>query len=343
MTAATTTLAQHLARTQKPAAEDWAALMRFFCDEKMPDSEKAAALETLAVREVDGEMLAACANYILSQAVPLPLDNGAVDVCGTGGDKSRSGVKTFNISTAAAFVVAACGQPVIKHGNRAVSSQAGSSDVLAALGVRICADAASAQGDLSSFDLCFVAAPAFHPVLKHAAAARRAYGKPSFFNLLGPLCNPARVMRQVMGVYDAKYLTPVAEAAAALGKTDMLVLHSGDGLDEISLAAPTEARRLCGGRIETLTLGPETAGLALQPLDALAGGDAAQNAAIIRALFDNPSGAQADMVALNAGAALWVCGVAADLHEGYRLALAAMQNRQAALLLERMRAQGQAA
>lgn len=336
MTAPLATLALHLSQTPQPAAEDWAALIHAFCDEETPNDEKTAALETLAVREVDGEMLAACANYILSQAMPLPLDTNAVDVCGTGGDKSRSGIKTFNISTAAAFVVAACGQSVIKHGNRAVSSQAGSSDVLAALGVRICADAAAAQDDLSTFGLCFVAAPAFHPVLKHAAAARRAYGKPSFFNLIGPLCNPARVTRQVMGVYDTKYLAPVAEAAAALGKTDMLVLHSDDGLDEISLAAPTQVRRLHSGRIDTLTLAPEDAGLMPQPLDRLAGGDAAQNAAIIRALFDDPAGAAADMVALNAGAALWVCGEAEDLRGGYLLAQQALQNGKAAALLRRM-------
>jgi anthranilate phosphoribosyltransferase len=336
MTAALAPLAQHLLQAQQPAAEDWAALMHAFCDEEIPNDEKTAALQTLSARAIDGEMLAACANYILSQAMPLPLDARAVDVCGTGGDKSRSGIKTFNISTAAAFVVAACGRSVIKHGNRAVSSQAGSSDVLAALGVRICSDAAAAQNDLSAFGLCFVAAPAFHPVLKHAAAARRAYGQPSFFNLLGPLCNPARVTRQVIGVYDARYLAPVAEAAAALGKTDMLVLHSDDGLDEISLAAPTQARRLHRGRIESLTLSPQDAGLTPQPLDSLAGGDAAQNAAIIRALFDNPAGAAADMVALNAGAALWVCGAAADLRGGYLLAQDALQSGKPAALLRRM-------
>ncbi|MFN7114700.1 MAG: anthranilate phosphoribosyltransferase [Alphaproteobacteria bacterium] len=343
MTAPLATLAQHLLHAQNPAPEDWAALMQAFCDEKTADADKAAALQTLAGRAIDGSMLAACANYILSQAMPLPLDTAAVDVCGTGGDKSRSGIKTFNISTAAAFVVAACGQNVIKHGNRAVSSQSGSSDVLAALGVSVCADAAGAQRDLSAFGLCFVAAPAFHPVLKHVAAARRAYGQPSFFNLLGPLCNPARVTRQVMGVYDAKYLTPVAEAAAALGKTDMLVLHSDDGLDEISLAAATQARRLKDGRIETLLLTPQDAGLMLQPLDDLAGGDAAENAAIIRAVFDAPAGAAADMVALNAGAALWVCAAAPDLRGGYNLARQALQNGAAGALLRRMDGRTQAA
>lgn len=335
-----TLLARHLTQTPAPAAEDWAALMRAFCAADMDDTAKTEALGILAARPIDGEMLAACAAFLLTQAAPLPLGTpDAIDVCGTGGDKSRSGIKTFNISTAAAFVAAAAGQRVIKHGNRAVSSQAGSSDVLSALGVRIAENAAAAAADLDSFGLCFVAAPAFHPVLKHAAAARRAHGQPTLFNLLGPLCNPARVTRQVMGVFSPEYLTPVAEAAAALGKTDMLVLHSDDGLDEISLAAPTSARLLRGGRVEPLTLTPEDAGIAAQSLDNLAGGDAAENARIIRTVFENPEGAAADMVALNAGAALWVAGRAQNLEDGYHQAIDTLKNARAQDILSRMRQQ----
>jgi len=340
MTQNITLLARHLAQIPAPAAEDWAALMRAFCAADMDDTAKTEALGILAARRIDGEMLAACAAFLLTQAAPLPLGTPeAIDVCGTGGDKSRGGIKTFNISTAAAFVAAAAGQPVIKHGNRAVSSQAGSSDVLSALGVRIAENAAEAAADLDAFGLCFVAAPAFHPVLKHAAAARRAHGQPTFFNLLGPLCNPARVTRQVMGVFSAEYLTPVAEAAAALGKTDMLVLHSDDGLDEISLAAPTSARLLRGGRVEHLTLTPEDAGIALQSLNAAAGGDAAENARIIRAVFENPEGAAADMVALNAGAALWVADRAQNLEDGYLQAIDTLKNARAQNMLSRMRKQ----
>lgn len=340
MTQNITLLARHLTQIPAPAAEDWAALMCAFCAADMDDTAKTEALGILAAHRIDGEMLAACAAFLLAQAAPLPLGTPeAIDVCGTGGDKSRGGIKTFNISTAAAFVAAAAGQPVIKHGNRAVSSQAGSSDVLSALGVRIAENAADAAADLDAFGLCFVAAPAFHPVLKHAAAARRAHGQPTFFNLLGPLCNPARVTRQVMGVFSAEYLTPVAEAAAALGKTDMLVLHSDDGLDEISLAAPTSARLLRGGRVEHLTLTPEDAGIALQSLNAAAGGDAAENARIIRAVFENPEGAAADMVALNAGAALWVADRAQNLEDGYHQAIDTLKKARAQNMLSRMRKQ----
>ncbi|HRJ66601.1 MAG TPA: anthranilate phosphoribosyltransferase [Alphaproteobacteria bacterium] len=331
-------LAQHLTQSAAPAAEDWADLMRGFCAPAIEDSAKSEALSILAARRIDGEMLAACAAFLLAEATPLPLhDTQAIDVCGTGGDKSREGVKTFNISTASAFVAAAAGQSVIKHGNRAVSSQAGSSDVLAALGVAIAENAENATADLDAFGLCFVAAPAFHPVLKHAAAARRAHGQPTFFNLLGPLCNPARVTRQIMGVFSAHYLTPVAEAAAALGKTDMLVLHSEDGLDEISLAAPTAARLLRGGRIESLTITPADAGIQIQSLRDAAGGSAAENAQIIETLFKAPQGAAADIVALNAGAALWLAGRAADIAGGYALALQTLQNGGAQDMLARMR------
>jgi len=306
-------IADHIARTPRPAAEDWQALMAAFCDETIPDDDKTAALAALQSVDITGEMLAACAGYLLAQAMPLALPQNALDVCGTGGDKSRENVKTFNISTAVAFVLAAGGVDVIKHGNRAVSSQAGSSDVLAALNVPIAATERAAQESFRTHSLCFVAAPAFHPCLKSMAAARRAFGKPTFFNLLGPLCNPARVTRQVMGVFDAGYLRPVAEAALALGKTDMLVLHSRDGLDEISIAAPTDICRIQNGQITAVTVTPEEAGITPAPLAALAGGDAAQNAAIIRKIFAAPEGAAADIVILNAAAGFLAAGLENDL------------------------------
>ncbi len=336
MTAGIDKITAHILATPHPAPDDWTALMQAFCNPQTTDDTKAAALAALAAREIDGDMLAACASYLLTQALPLDIDIQAIDVCGTGGDKSREGVKTFNISTAAAFVIAAAGQGVIKHGNRAVSSQAGSSDVLIALGAPAAENADDVRASYTAHKLGFVAAPAFHPVLKHAAAARRAYGLPSFFNLLGPLCNPARVTRQMMGVFDARYLQPVAEAAKALGKTHMMVLHSADGLDEISLAAPTKAALLQDGNITTITITPEDAGIKPQPLETLAGGDAVQNAAIIRGIFAVPRGPGADMIALNAGAALWLCGQADDLHQGFVRAQNALQSGAAHTLLTQM-------
>ncbi len=336
MTAGIDKITAHILATPHPAPDDWTALMQAFCDPQTTDDTKAAALPALATRDIDGDMLAACASYLLTQALPLDIDIQAIDVCGTGGDKSREGVKTFNISTAAAFVIAAAGQGVIKHGNRAVSSQAGSSDVLAALGTPAAENADDVRRSYTAHKLGFVAAPAFHPVLKYAANARRAYGRPSFFNLLGPLCNPARVTRQMMGVFDARYLQPVAEAARTLGKTHMIVVHSDDGLDEISLSAPTKAALLHGGNITTRTITAEEAGIKCQPLGALAGGDAAQNAAIIRSIFASPRGTGADMIALNAGAALWLCGQAGDLREGAERAQNALQSGAAHTLLSQM-------
>lgn len=336
MTSFMAAIAAHILQTPQPGQEDWASLMQAFCDPQTADEDKAAALDALAAREMDGDMLAACAEYLLAQALPLDIDVRAIDVCGTGGDKSRSGVKTFNISTASAFVIAAAGQGVIKHGNRAVSSQAGSSDVLSALGLPAAESAEAARRSFDRHGLCFVSAPAFHPALKYAAAARRAYGKPSFFNLLGPLCNPARVQRQVMGVFDSRYLQPVAEAARRLGKTDMMVLHSDDGLDEISLAAPTQVARLKDGILTKDVFSPEQAGVHPRDLSALAGGDADMNARIIRAIFKAPEGAGADIIALNAGAALWLAGKAESLMEGCQLAQETLKNGKAAGLLDAM-------
>lgn len=313
-------IAAHILATPVPAADDWAALMAYFCDDAVPDSDKAAALSDLQSIEVTGDMLAACAGYLLSQALPLDLPATALDVCGTGGDKSRGNIKTFNISTAVSFVLAAGGVDVVKHGNRAVSSQAGSSDVLAALGVAITTDNVSAQKTFNKHRLCFVAAPAFHPCLKSLATARRMLGQPTFINLLGPLCNPARVTKQVMGVFDKKYLMPVAIAAQQLGKTDMMVLHSADGLDEISIAAPTDICHIQNGKIESISFPPEEGGIQPQPLTALAGGDAAENARIIRHIFANPDGAGANIIALNAGAGFVVAGKDQSIADGTRRA-----------------------
>ncbi len=313
-------IAQHIIATANPPAEDWATLMATFCDPSIADQDKADMLAALQAVDITGDMLSACAAYLLSQALPLSLDTNALDVCGTGGDKSKNNIKTFNISTAVAFVLAAGGVPVIKHGNRAVSSQSGSSDVLAALKVPVCTSAEQAQATFAQHNLCFVAAPAFHPCLKSLATARKMLGQPTFMNLLGPLCNPARVTKQVMGVFDRKYMEPVAHAAQLLGKTDMMILHSADGLDEISIAAPTHICRLQNGKISSYDITPEDAGMPPASLSALAGGDATQNAGIIYDIFTRPEGPAADIIILNAAAGFITSGKATDLKQGAHLA-----------------------
>jgi anthranilate phosphoribosyltransferase len=312
--------------------KDWSAYMDRLCDESLPLPDKIAALRDVADDDITPAMLTACAEYILERAVPLEIADSAIDVCGTGGDSGK-GVKTFNISTAAAFVIAAGGIGVVKHGNRAVSSLSGSSDVLAALGVPVAATPEEAEACYDSHNLCFVAAPSFHPVLKSLAQARKELGRPSFFNLLGPLCNPARTTRQVIGVYSARFLPQIAEAARNLGKVDVLAVHSDDGLDEISVAAPTALCRLKDRRIAEEKYTPFPAA----DLKTLAGGTAAENARIIEDIFRMPSGAKADIICLNAGAGFMVSGVDKTLEAGFDRARVVLAEGLALEKLEDMR------
>jgi anthranilate phosphoribosyltransferase len=299
----------------------WPDFMALLCGDAATPAEKSAALQSVAAADITGEMLAGCARYLLEKSIPLPIDDpGAIDVCGTGGDKSRNDVKTFNISTAAAFVLAAGGVSVIKHGNRAVSSDSGSSDVLEALGVAVCTTPEQAKAHFSRHHLCFVAAPAFHPALLKLAPIRKALGKPTFLNLLGPLCNPARIKKQLIGVFDPAFLPPMAEAARLLGKTDVMVVHSEDGLDELSISAPTHICRLKDGKISSGKISPEEIGIKTAPIETLRGGTAKQNAVIIRDIFFGLQGPTSDIVCLNAAAGFVIAGHAPNLQQGLRRA-----------------------
>lgn len=285
--------------------KNWTDIMARLCGEG-GEGEKAALLSSVTADDITAEMLAACASFLLDRAVPLALEG--IDVCGTGGSRA----KTFNVSTAAALVLAGGGVSVVKHGNRAVSSASGSSDVLAALKIPVAASAAEARECHARHNICFVSAPAFHPSLSSLAPVRRALGRPTFFNVLGPLCNPARVKRQVIGVYDGKFLPAVAGAARLLGKEDVMVVHAGDGLDEFSLSAPARVARL--GGVETVA--PEDAGLASVPPGQVRGGGPEENAAIIRAVFAGGGGPCADIVCLNAAAGFVVAGAELDMKRG---------------------------
>jgi anthranilate phosphoribosyltransferase len=241
---------------------------------------------------------------------------GLLDTCGTGGDGGR----TFNISTAAAIVAAAGGVRVAKHGNRAMSSKSGSADVLEALGVNIQLDAVQAEACLNRVGLCFMFAQLYHQSMKHAAGPRREIGFRTVFNLLGPLTNPARADRQLMGVYDRSRTELIALAMRELGVQRALVVASHDGLDEISLSAPTQITELKQGVISTFTVTPESLGLTPAALEDIAGGDAEENARIIRNIFAGEKGARRDVVLANAGACFYVTGRSASLQDGVRLA-----------------------
>lgn len=248
-----------------------------------------------------------------------------IDTCGTGGD----GAGTFNISTAAALVVAACGLPVAKHGNRSVSSHCGSADVLEALGVAVDLTPERAARCLDEVGLAFLFAPTYHRAMRHAAGPRREIGIRTVFNLLGPLCNPAAAPVQVVGVYDGQLVETVARVLGRLGSRRAFVVHGSDGLDEVTVTGPTLVAELADGAVRTYTFDPKEVGIPYARLADLRGGDAATNAAIIRAVLEGEAGPRRDIVLLNAAFALVAGGLAADVAEGLALAAAAIDTGKA--------------
>ncbi len=280
-------------------------------------SQIAALLTALRVRgETPAELLGAV-RAVRARMLRVSAPDGTIDVCGTGGD----GLGTLNVSTATAFVVAACGVPVAKHGNRAVSSRAGGADVLAALGVACAPEQAAAT--LAHTGLAFLFAQNHHAALRHAAAPRAELGFRTLFNLVGPAANPAGVRRQLLGVFAPKWLAPMAETLGALGAEHVWVVH-GAGLDELTLAGPTHVAAWQGGAVRRFEVTPGEAGLEPAPVAAISGGDAAQNAAALLALLRGATGPYHDTVVLNAAAALIVAGRAADLRDGAAQARAAL-------------------
>lgn len=239
-----------------------------------------------------------------------------LDTCGTGG----SGIHKFNISTASAIIAAAAGARVAKHGNRAMSGKAGSADVLEALGVNIQLTPEQAAACLERENICFMFAQLHHPALKHAGVPRKELGVRTIFNMLGPLANPANADRQLIGLYDRGRTAVVASVLARLGLRRAMVVGSHDGLDEISLSAPTQVSELLDGEVRTYDIAPEDLGLTTVPMDAIKGGDAAENAAIIRGVFAGGISAYRDVVLANAGACIYVAGRAESLRDGVNVA-----------------------
>jgi anthranilate phosphoribosyltransferase len=246
----------------------------------------------------------------------------AIDLCGTGGD----GLGTLNISTAVSFVVAAAGVPVAKHGNRSMSSKSGAADILEALGVRIDLPPQLAERVLRETGIVFLFAQTHHPAMRHVAAARRAIGKRTIFNLLGPMANPARVRRQLVGVFAEEWLMPYAEALKALGTERAMVVHGADGLDELTTTDVTYAALLENGVITRTEIAPEDAGLRRARMVELQGGTARENAGALKALFAGREGAYRDIVLLNSAAALMVAGLAGDIMSGMTLARRALDS-----------------
>ncbi|HWP59767.1 MAG TPA: anthranilate phosphoribosyltransferase [Candidatus Acidoferrales bacterium] len=255
-----------------------------------------------------------------------------LDTCGTGGDEKG----TFNISTTAAFVVAGAGLTVAKHGNRSVSSRSGSADVLAALGVKIDAPKAKVEECLDRIGIGFLFAPMLHEAMKYAVVPRREIGIRTIFNLLGPLTNPALATHQLVGLYDGNLVALVAEVLKQIGSQRALVVHGEDGLDELTLCAPTKVSELRDGTIAHYEIAPEKLGLRRCRLEDLMGGEAAQCAEITRRVLQGEMGPKRDVVLLNAGAALYVGGKAASIADGMRLAEASIDSGKARQKLEQL-------
>ncbi len=289
----------------------------------------AAAVTAMRLRgETMGE-ITACARALRASAVKLEHPYDAIDVCGTGGD----GASTLNISTAVAMVAAGGGLKVVKHGTRAVSSRSGSSDVLEALGVNITANLAIQRRSLDETGVCFLFAPAHHGALRHVMPVRQELGFRTIFNLLGPLSNPAGAKRQLLGVFDARWVEPLARVLGALGATRVWVVH-GEGLDEMTTTGPTHVAEWRDGGVRLFTVTPAAVGLAPAALNDLAGGEPADNAAAIRALLAGETGAYRDIVLLNAAAAFLVADRAETLREGVELASASIDTGAARRALE---------
>jgi anthranilate phosphoribosyltransferase len=291
-----------------------------------------AALTALAMRGETVEALTGLVRVLRRHSIAITGGEDALDCCGTGGD----GQNTLNISTAVAFVIAACGVKVAKHGNRAASSRSGAADVLGALGLNSEATPQEAERMLAAHGLTFMLAANHHPAMRAVAGLRRELGFRTLFNLAGPLANPAGAKRQLIGVYDARWVRPVAEVLQRLGSISAWVVHGSDGLDELTVTGPSQVAILSDNRIEERTVTPEDAGLPRAKIDAIRGGDPAYNAAALREMLDGRKGPYRDIVLLNAAAGLIVAGKEGDLRPAAALAASAIDNGAAKALMNRM-------
>lgn len=314
------------------SAEEMRAAMGVILSGDASDIEIAGFLMALRARGETPEEIAAAANAMRDKALKVEAPQDAIDTCGTGGD----GAGTYNISTAAALIVAGCGVPVAKHGNRAASSKSGSSEVLTALGVNLDIPPAQISRCIKEAGVGYMHAALHHQAVGHAATARKALGVRTMFNLLGPLSNPAGAQRQLMGVFARDLIRPIAEVMPRLGVKAAWVVHGGDGLDELTTTGPTYVAALKDGAISEFEVTPEDAGLSRANAEDLTGGDPQHNADALKRLLDGEKGPYRDIAVLNAAAALIVAGKADDLKTGASMAEAAIDDGKAANALGRL-------
>ena len=284
---------------------------------KFNDAQIAGFLMALRAKGETVDEIAGFANAMREKMVSVPLASSAIDMCGTGGDARG----TFNISTAASFVVAGAGVKVAKHGNRSMTSQSGSADVLQSLGIAIDNSLENSVEDIENIGLGFLFAPAYHPAMKHAIGARKSLAVRTVFNILGPLCNPANVKAQAMGIFHLDLTEVQVNVLKVLGSTDVMVFHGRDGLDEISTTTTTKISQMRnGGIVNTFEFDATDLGISQVTLFDLQGGKPEENAEIIKAIIKGETGPKRDIVLLNAAAGIVVGGKAQTLEEGLKLA-----------------------
>ncbi len=326
-------LIDKLTRHEDLTSDEAAAAMTEIMEGRAAPAHIAGLLVGLAMKGERPQEIVGLARAMRDHAVPISrtYDN-VIDTCGTGGDRSG----TFNISSCAAIVVAACGVRVAKHGNRSASSRTGGADVYEAMGIRITAPPAVVERCLAEAGIGFFFAPTFHPSMRHAAPVRRELGVRTAFNLLGPLTNPAGARRQIVGVSRPEFTELLARALLLLGTERAWVVHGADGIDELTTAGYTKISECHDGTVNTFYLHPADVGLPKAPTSALAGGDAAANAAIVRSVIEGAAGPPRDVVLLNAGAALFVAGAATSVQDGIRQAASAIDQGAARRTLEQL-------
>ncbi|HEX2049391.1 MAG TPA: anthranilate phosphoribosyltransferase [Actinomycetota bacterium] len=314
------------------AEDETAAAMTEIMDGAATPAQIAGFVVALRAKGETIDEIAGLVRTMRAYAVRVDAAGDVVDTCGTGGDRAG----TFNVSTTAALVCAGAGARVAKHGNRAASSRCGSADVLEALGVRLDLPPARVATCIEHAGIGFCFAPRFHPALRHAAAPRRELGVATIFNFLGPLTNPAGARRQAIGVAQPRMVEPMVQVLARLGSVHVLAFHGHGGIDELSTSGPSDVVELRDGDVRRWRVDPVALGFAPAPVDAIAGGDAAENAAQVRAVLDGERGPRRDVVVLNAAAALVAAGIAADVTAGVEAASHALDSGAAGAALERL-------
>jgi len=324
-----TTAIQKLANKEDLTFTEAETVVNEIMSGQTSDIQIASLLTALALKGETIDEIAGAAKAMRAHALAFTPREDVLEIVGTGGDHENS----FNISTTTALVVAAAGVPVAKHGNRAASSKSGAADVLEALGVKIDVTPAQSAAILAHAGICFLFAQEYHQAMKYVAPVRKTLGIRTLFNVLGPLANPAGATQQLLGVYDAALVEPLARVLQQLGVANAMVVHGADGLDEVSISGPTQVCELQNGEFTSYEITPEQFGLQQAPIAAIAGGTPAENAQITRDVLAGKAGATRDIVLMNAGCALHIARPELTIAQGVALAAATIDNGQAAAKL----------